>query len=96
MIASGSPVRVQKERSFWFVLDCELIVYGATEPDAKVTLQGNPVKLRPDGTFTLRFALADGKQVLDAHAYSADGVEERVIVPIVERKTERPAPIVKS
>ncbi len=92
----GSPVRIMKKRGFWFVLDCELIVYGATEPDATVTLQGKPVKLRPDGTFTLRFAFPDGKQVLDAHAYSADGIEERIITPIVERRTERPAPVLKA
>jgi hypothetical protein len=77
------------------MLDCELIVYGATEPDAMVTLAGQRVKLRPDGTFTLRFALPDGKLDLESHAYSADGMEERVIKPVVERNTDRPAPIVK-
>lgn len=88
----SSPVKISK-RGFWFVLDCELIVYGATEPDAKVIFQGKEIKLRPDGTFSLRFALPDGKYVLDAHAFSADGVEERVIIPTVTRTTERPAPI---
>ncbi|MDD5216532.1 MAG: DUF4912 domain-containing protein [Candidatus Omnitrophica bacterium] len=92
----ASPVKIHKKRGFWFILDCELIVYGATEPDAKVTVQGKEVKLRPDGTFTLRFALPDGKYVIDAHAESADGIEERVIIPIVQRHTERPAPIFKS
>ncbi len=93
--SSGSIVK-KKPRGFWFVLDCELIVYGATEPDAKVKVQGKDVKLRRDGTFTLRFALPDGKQVIDACAKSADGLEEREITPIVERKTERPAPVVTS
>jgi len=83
----ASPIRLKKERSFWFVMNCELIVYGATEPSAKVTLQGKEVKLRPDGTFTLRFALPDGKIVLDAVAKSADGIEERKITPVVERNT---------
>jgi hypothetical protein len=93
----ASPVKKQigKQRKFWFILDCELIVYGATEPDARVTLQGREIKLRPDGTFSLRFALPDGHYVLDAHAYSADGIEERIITPIVDRRTERPAPILK-
>jgi hypothetical protein len=87
----GSPVKIQKKaRGFWFVLDCELIVYGATEPDAKVTMQGKEVKLRPDGTFSLRYALPDGKIVLDAVATSADGVEERKIIPVVERNTTVP------
>ena len=90
----GSPVKKgQKERGFWFVLDAELIVYGATAPDASVTVQGRPVKLRPDGSFTLRFALPDGVQRIDATAVSADGLEERSIVPTVTRTTEVPEPV---
>ncbi len=91
----SSPIKIN-QRGFWFVLDCELIVYGATEPDAVVTIQGKPIKLRPDGTFSLRFALPDGRIILDAHAFSSDGVEERIIKPTVERKTERPLPRIKS
>jgi len=90
----GSPVkREQKERGFWFVLDAELIVYGATAPDATVTVQGRKVRLRPDGSFTLRFALPDGTQRIDATARSADGLEERTIIPIVTRTTEVPPPV---
>jgi hypothetical protein len=91
----ASPVRRAQGRKFWFELNCELIVYGATEPDASVTVQGKPVELRPDGTFTLRFALPDGQQTIDASAVSSDGLEERIITPIVRRKTQRPAPILK-
>lgn len=46
-------------RDFHFQIDAELIVYGTTEPHAKVTLQGEPVTLRNDGTFTVRFSLPD-------------------------------------
>src|SRR5438067_11322000 len=53
---SGGLMPGGKMRKFWFQLDAELIVYGATEPNARVTLQGEPVKLRPDGTFTMRFS----------------------------------------
>jgi hypothetical protein len=96
-ITSGASEQLMKgkKRGFWFVLDCELIVYGATEPDAAVTMRGVPVKLRPDGTFTLRYALPDCRLVLEAQATSADGIETRTITPIVERRTERPAPIVR-
>ncbi|MCX7927741.1 MAG: DUF4912 domain-containing protein [Candidatus Omnitrophica bacterium] len=86
--SAASPVRKpQKERAFWLVVDCELIVYGATEPDATVTVQGKPIKLRPDGTFTLRYYLPDGKQVIAVKAVSSDKVEERTITPIVTRQT---------
>ena len=85
--AMSSPVGKGKTRGFWFRLGTELIVYGATEADAKVTLQGRPVKLRPDGTFTVRFELPDGKQVIPAVAESADGAERITITPTVDKKT---------
>jgi hypothetical protein len=87
--SAGSPVKKKgKERKFWMVLDCELIVYGATEPDAKVTVQGKPIVLRPDGTFTMRYALPDGRQVIPVRGESNDGLEERTITPIVTRETK--------
>ena len=85
------PGRIRK---FWFQLDAELIVYGATEPNARVTLQGEPVKLRPDGTFTMRFSLPDSRQIIPAVAASADGVEERTIVLAVERNTKQLEPLI--
>lgn len=92
----SSPVKPAQKRGFRFWLECELIIYGGTEPDAKVTMQGRPVQLRPDGTFTLRYGLPDGKFVFDCHAESSDGIEERIITPVVSRNTERPAPIFKA
>jgi hypothetical protein len=83
-----------KGRKFWFQLDAELIIYGATEPNARVTLQGEPVKLRSDGTFTMRFCLPEGRQIIPAVATSPDGVEERTIVLAVERNTKHLEPLV--
>lgn len=80
--------KAPKQRKFWLVVDCELIVYGATEPDAKVTVQDKEIKLRPDGTFSLRFALPDGEQVIPVKAVSSDKIEERTITPIVSRQTK--------
>lgn len=84
-----------RQRKFWFQLEAELIVYGATDPDARVTLQGEPVKLRPDGTFTIRFSLPEGRQIIPAVATSADGIEERTIVLAVERNTKHLEPMIK-
>ena len=85
----GSPVKKPEKKPFWLVVDAELIVYGATESDAKVTVQGKPIKLRKDGTFTLRFALPDGKQEIPVVAKSAKIDETRSITPIVTRRTTR-------
>ena len=84
----ASPVKKPLEKKFWLVVNTELIVYGATEPDAKVTVQGQAIKLRPDGTFSLRFALPDGKQVIPVKAVSSDSSEERTITPIVTKETK--------
>jgi hypothetical protein len=92
-VGSGAWLRPPRPRQFWFQLDAELIVYGATEPTARVTLQGEPVRLRPDGTFTVRFALPDGRQIIPAVAVSADGLEERTIVLAVERNTRHLEPV---
>jgi hypothetical protein len=83
-----------KVRKFWFDLNAELIVYGATEANARVTLQGEPIKLRSDGTFTMRFSLPDSRQIIPAVAASADGVEERTIVLAVERNTKALEPMI--
>jgi hypothetical protein len=83
-----------KSRKFWFRLDAELIIYGATEPNARVTLQGEPIRLRPDGTFTMRFSLPDSRQIIPAVAASADGIEERTIVLAVERNTKHLEPLI--
>lgn len=85
----ASPVkRAGKIKTFWLDVNCELIVYGATEPDAKVTVQDKQIKLRPDGTFSLRFFLPDGKQTVAVKAVSADKAQKRSVTPIVTRNTK--------
>lgn len=78
----------QREKDFWLVVNTELIVYGATEPDAKLSVQGLPVKLRPDGTFTMRFALPDGHQEIPIVALDRDGEQKRQVTPAVEKRTK--------
>lgn len=73
---------------FRFTINTELVVYGATEPDARVTIEGRPVVLRPDGTFTVRIALPEGMHVLPAIAVSRDGRASRRISTAVTRRSE--------
>ena len=80
---------------FSLEVDAELIVYGVTEPDAHVTLRGEPVKVHPDGTFTMRLNLLDRRQVLPVVASSGDGVEQRTIVLAVERNTKVMEPVIR-
>ncbi len=80
----GAPL----ERSFWFNVNAELVVYGATEPDAKVVIGGRLIRLRKDGTFSYRFALPDGWYGLPISATSADGEETRDATLKFMRETE--------
>jgi hypothetical protein len=78
LVNISSPVDEQPGRKgFWFNLSAELIVYGATEPDAQVTIGGRPIKLRPDGTFTCHFALPDGNYALAATAVSPENEQRQ-------------------
>lgn len=92
---SGAERILNRHRDFQFQVDAEMIIYGATKPDARVTLAGEPVKLRPDGTFTIRLAMPDRRQVLPVVASSADGIEQRTIVIAVERNTKVLEPMVR-
>ncbi|HEX3855719.1 MAG TPA: DUF4912 domain-containing protein [Verrucomicrobiae bacterium] len=79
---------MEKAKGFWFNVNAELIIYGATEPNAKVTLGGHEIKLRSDGTFSFRFSLPDGKYDLPAVAVSADGDDARAANLKFNRETE--------
>jgi len=84
---SSRALQRPQERKFWLIADCELILYGATEPDAFVTVAGRKVKLNPDGTFSMRFALPDGNTDLPINAMSKDEKDSRQIRIGVTRET---------
>jgi hypothetical protein len=85
---SGASRAMAQTEELPFAVDAELIVYGVSHPHAHVTLQGEPVPLRPDGSFTVRMSLPDRRQVIPVIASSADGVEQRTIILAVERNTK--------
>jgi hypothetical protein len=82
--ASAPPVR---PRQFWLIADAELIVYGATEPDATVTIGGRPIKLNPDGTFRFQMSFQDGLIDYPIMAVAADGEQSRSIHMKFTRET---------
>jgi hypothetical protein len=85
---AGAERMLNRHRDLDFHVDAEMILYGRTKADAKVMLAGEPVKLRPDGSFTVRLAMPDKRQVLPVVASTPDGVEQRTIVIAVERNTK--------
>lgn len=82
--ASMPPIRARK---FWLIADAELIVYGATEPDATVYINGEPIQLNPDGTFRFHMSFQDGGIDFPILAVAADGEQTRAIHMKFNRET---------
>jgi hypothetical protein len=87
-ITSPTGVQFADQRKFWFNINAELVIYGATEPNASVNVAGRTIKLRPDGTFSFRFALPDGRYDLPVVATSPDLVEFKKAELHFSRATE--------
>ena len=67
--------------------DAELIVYGATDPSAKLSIGGEEVPLSSDGTFRIQVPFRDGQQVYAIEAVAADGEQRRNIRLEFQRTT---------
>ena len=91
-VSSVSSLSAQKpevkEKGFWLVCDCELVVYGATASDAKLYIGDRLIKLNPDGTFAVRYALPDGETNIPIKAISSCGEMERGVEIKVTRETK--------
>jgi hypothetical protein len=92
---SGLEGLFPQTQEFKFEVDAEMIVYGVTSPNSHVSLRGEPVRLRPDGSFTVRMSLPNQRQVIPVVASAANGGEQRTIVLAVERNTKVMEPVVR-
>ncbi|MBD2434193.1 MULTISPECIES: DUF4912 domain-containing protein [Fischerella] len=81
LLARSEIVRVfsRPEKDFWFIADAELIIHGATEPGASVTVAGHNIKLKPDGTFHLRIPFTDSLIDYVMTATDVDGQHAKTI-----------------
>ena len=91
----GAERFLGKDRDFELQVEAEMIIYGATKPTAYVMLGGEPIKVNPDGTFSVRMDLGNARQVIPVVAESADGVEQRTVVVAVERNTKVMEPVMR-
>ena len=80
---------------FSLEVDAEVVVFGVAEPGSRITLKGEPIATKDDGTFTFRFPLSDRRQVFPVVANSGDGMEQRTVVLAVERNTKVMATVLR-
>ena len=91
----GADAASGRRSDFMFDVDAELIIFGRTKPDAHVSLAGQPVRLREDGSFSVRKSMPDRRHVLPIVAGSRDGLEQRTIILAIERNTKVMEPLVR-
>ncbi|MBL8892578.1 MAG: DUF4912 domain-containing protein [Planctomycetaceae bacterium] len=82
---SDIPDRASVEN---FFVDAELLIYGKTHRSSEVSISGEPVKLRDDGSFTVRVGLPDKRQVFPVSSTSFDGTYTYTTVLAIERNTK--------
>lgn len=92
---NGAANALRVEESLALAIDAEVVIYGATNRQAHVTLKGAPVEVRQDGTFSARMKLSELRQVIPIVASSTDGVEQRTIILALERNTKVMEPVVR-
>ncbi|BAZ49170.1 hypothetical protein NIES4103_17810 [Nostoc sp. NIES-4103] len=79
-LARSAIVRVfSPPGDFWFLADAELIIHGSTQPGATVTIAGNPVTLKSDGSFHLRIPFSDNLIDYLITAVAANGEQTKTI-----------------
>ena len=76
-------------RNFYMHVNAEVIFYGGTDPRAKVTVDGKPITLNPDGSFRYHFIFPDGAYEIPVVAISPDGVESRSAILRFQRGTQK-------
>ncbi|MFQ3593802.1 MAG: DUF4912 domain-containing protein [Gemmataceae bacterium] len=91
-IGAPSILRLTTDEPFEFAVEADLIVYGRTLPGARVELQDQPVEVTADGSFAMRFRLAETRQIIRCVGTSPDGSEERTIILHVERNIRQLEP----
>jgi hypothetical protein len=91
----GAQNAGRERDDFSFEVDAEVVVFGVAEPGSQITLKGEPIPTKADGTFTIRLPLPDNRQVFPVVANSSDGMEQRTIVLAVERNTKVLSPVIR-
>ena len=72
---------------FWFRVNAEVVLFGSARPGAQVTIFGRPVELRPDGSFSFRCALPDGRFDVPMRAFHPQGGDVREATVTLARQT---------
>ena len=78
-----------------FYVDAEVVVKGHAPVNTSLSIKDEPIPLRPDGTFSVRYSLPERRHVFPVVMSSRDGMETQTIVLSVDRNTKKLDPVFK-
>jgi hypothetical protein len=75
-------------KNFKLEIDAEIVLRGTSLAGCTVNVQGEPIKVHTDGSFSVRMDFPNRRQVIPIVATSKDGVQHRTVVLAIERNTK--------
>lgn len=75
-------------KNFKLEIDAEIVLRGSSLVGSTVNVQGEPIKVHSDGSFSVRMDFPNRRQVIPIVATSKDGVQHRTVVLAIERNTK--------
>ena len=74
-------------QGFWMNVNAELIIYGATDPKARLRIAGRDINILKDGTFSFHWSFPDGDYHIPVEGTSPDGTDTRSVLLSFLRRT---------
>jgi len=76
------------KRNFEFTVNADIIIYGQTDPSAQVSIRNVPIPVANDGSFIVRYPLAEKRHVYPVEAKGSDGIETQQVILAIDRNTK--------
>jgi hypothetical protein len=92
-LSSEQSRMIDHRGDFRFEVDAQMVIFGIANPDAVVSVGGEPLRIEENGTFSIRVDMPDKRQVFPVVACSRDGSHQRTTVLAVERNTKVMDPV---
>ena len=85
----------EKSPSDYFNVDVQVVIKGHAAPRTTILVKDDPIPVRSDGTFSVRYSLPERRHVFPITMTSQDGMEKQTIVLALDRNTKKMDPVFK-
>jgi len=86
-VSQQENILEKTQRNFQLEVNVDVIIYGKTDPSVQLSIREEPIELKDDGSFAVRFVIPEKRHVFPIEAEGSDGVEVQRVVLTMERNT---------